>query len=288
MAADQRREDAGEPSPLEQGPPLPWWANSRIRLPSLLVCLGLAVIALLTSGTHIFSGSGGSANAAGASCVPKTPPLMSLPLSEIERLRNGLRAVMAPIARSRYAWGTVSVEQPWLDDTPQRLAGSRLADGLWPASYEMRSWAANPRLAMRGDDIAADAFMFARPDEAQRFFMQASEVGCHRHGGAWSPLQPPRARDLLWINPDDVLEEDVLLLRGRYVYRIAVVGPQSPPTLPPRPETRAAVATADALACALPDADCRPESRASRSGRRTRAGSPPGRVHSSSSVSSSE
>jgi hypothetical protein len=287
MAPDQRREDAGEPGALEQRTPLPWWANSRLRLSSLLLYLGLAVIGLLTSGTHILSGSGGSANASGT-CVPRTPPLVRVPLSEIERLRMALRVVMAPIARYRYAWGTVSVDQPWLDETPQSLAVSRLAGGLWPASYEMRSWAANPGLAMRGDDIGADAFMFAAPDEAQRFFMQASDVSCHRQGGAWSPLRPPRARELLWVNPDDVLEQDVLLQRGRYVYRIVVVGRQSPPALPARSETRAAVATADALACRLPDADCRPESRPSRSGRRARAGSPHGRVHSSSTVSSLE
>jgi len=210
---------------------------------------------------------------------------MNVSLSQVERLRRGLLAVMAPLARTRYAWGTVSVEQPWLDNTPQSLAASRLAGWLWPASYEMRSWVAHPRLGARGDDVAADAFMFAGSGQAQQFFMQAREAGCHRHRSTWSPLQPPRARDLLWINPDHFLEEDVLLLRGRYVYRIAVVGPQSPPALPARSETQAGVATANALACMLPDAGCRP---ASRSERRAGVSSQRGRVHSSSTVSSSE
>jgi hypothetical protein len=253
MAPDQRHGDAGERVSLEQDPPPPWWAKRRIRLPSLLACLVLAVFGLLGHDEHLLSAAGTAhATASAAVCVPATPPLMSVPWSGIQDLRRELLTVMAQQARSRYAWGAVSTADAWLDDVPSRLASSVLPDGLLPAGFEMRSWAVNPRLATRGDDVVADVFMFAGSEQALRFFTLASSVHCHRDGVAQGSSGTPQVRDLTWINPDAVPQEDAFLLRGRYVFRVGIVRPRNSLTA-----TAAGVSAANQLACALPHAGCR-------------------------------
>ncbi len=269
MAPDQRRADAGEPAALEREQPLPWWANGRIRLPSLLACLVLAVFALLAHDGHLLSaGASNQAGSAGegtisstgaarriaakAFCVPRTPPLMSVSWSEIRNLRRELLTVMAQQAQSRYAWGAVPTADAWRDDAPSRLASNVLPNGLLPASFEMRSWAVNPRLATLGDDVVADIFMFANSERARRFFTLASSVRCHRDGVARDSSRTPKVRDLTWVNPDAVPQEDAFLLRSRYVFRIGIVRPRNSLTA-----TAAGVSEANALACALPHGGCR-------------------------------
>ena len=209
---------------------------------------------LVTSGGRNLSTGNGGATAS-ASCVPTTPPLESVPLGTIADLRAELRTVMAPLALNPYAWGIVSPDGAWLDNTPLNLHASQLTDQRWPASYEIRSWTPDPQLAPRQDDVAADVFMFASPGQARRFFTEASGARCHRDGVERPTSRPPQGRDLTWVNPDGVAQDDVFLLRGRRVYRVTVVRPQVRMTT--APERQAGTALANGLACALPGAGCR-------------------------------
>jgi len=159
--------------------------------------------------------------------------------------------VMAPLSRSRYEWGTVPPEVVWTDNSPQSIGASE-ADGLWPASYEMRSWVTDPLLAPERDDIAADVFLFADSAHARRFFAEATASRCHRDSTEQPASEPPQARNLIWVNPDGPTEEDVFLLRGPLVYRIVDVRP----TTRFRAEQQPGVSRVNALACALADADC--------------------------------
>jgi hypothetical protein len=167
-------------------------------------------------------------------------------------LRASVLAVMAPLARSRYAFGSVSPEDAWSDELPQALS-SPSAGGSWPASYEMRSWVTDPQLAPQHDDIVADVFQFADREHARQFFAGASVARCHRKGTSPHASQPPQARDLVWINPDGVTQEDVFLLRGRRVYRVSNV---RPPAHPSSHQQQTGARRVDALACGLPDAQC--------------------------------
>lgn len=186
---------------------------------------------------------------------------MSVPLGTIADLGAELRTVMRLQASSLYAWGIISPDGAWLDNTPLNLRASELAHGLWPASYEMRTWSTDPWLAPRRDDVVADVFMFASPGQAGRFFTEASGTRCHRDGSERSTSRPLQGRDLTWVNPDGVAQEDVFLLRGARVYRVAVVRPRA--RLTGALERQAGAAIANALVCSLPSAGCRRSSAAS-------------------------
>ncbi len=255
MTYGRRRHDASESA--RTAPALvPWWLGRRVRLPVLLVCLGIAVFALLGSHNSILSRGSGSSAASPDWCVPVTPPpLRNVPWRQVEDLRASLLPVMAPLARSRYAWGIVSAEDVWTVNSPQSIRSSEM-DGLWPASYEMRSWAIDPQLAPEQDDIVADVFLFAASGQARRFFAEATGTRCHRDGTERPASQPPQARNLTWVNPDGPTQEDVFLLRGPRVYRIGDVRPRTHSSAEQRP----GVSRINALACALPGANC-PRSR---------------------------
>jgi hypothetical protein len=251
MTSAQRREDAAESTGKvpTQGP---GWLGKRVRLPVLVTCLGIAIFALLTSHSSILSPTSASSAAAPATCGPPTPPpLRKVSGRQLEALRASLLIVMARLSRSRYEWGTVSPEVAWTDNSPQSISASE-TDGLWPASYEMRSWVTDPLLAPERDDIAADVFLFADSAHARRFFAEATGTRCHRHGTEQPASEPPYARNLIWVNPDGVTQEDVLLLRGPRVYRIVDVRP----TTRSSAEQQAGVSRVNALACALADANC--------------------------------
>jgi hypothetical protein len=146
----------------------------------------------------------------------------------------------------------VSAEDVWSDDTPQSPRDSRLASGEFPASFEMRVWAERPR-SIAGFDIGADVFLFADPSHAHRFFEEATSTYCHRHGIALPASLPPRARNLIWDNPDGATQEDVFLLRGSQVYRVAAVLPDSGH---PAAMKRTGIATVNRLACRMAEAGC--------------------------------
>lgn len=240
----------------EQSAPGPrggWWTSARVRLSVLLLGLGLAVLALLSSGGFAGGGSAISAQTSLHQCVRPTPPrLARSDITGIASLRASLLAVMEPLAPKRYQFGVVYPEAVWSDESPQKLA-SAFAGGSWPASYEMRSWVVDPEGSSRYDDVAADDFEFAKPSDARQFFADASSTHCRSHGASHFVSQPAGSSNLVWLNPDKTMEYDVFMLRGSRVYRLVEVRPQEHPLAR---EERLLFARIDRLACGLPKAAC--------------------------------
>jgi hypothetical protein len=226
--------------------PSPWWAGSRARLSALLACLVLALLGLLHGRAGVFSAAG-EPSPSWRRCIPPVPPLATVDFPGLYSLRGSLLGVMSPLARVRYAAGIVSTEVAWSDNSPARLRSSRLEGGLWPASYEMRTWAGN------GEDIVADVFQFASAGQAQSFFERAASTHCHRAATEREASRPPRARNLVWVNPDGPTQEDVYMLRGTRVYRVGEVRVERQPA---GVEQQAGVSRVNTLACALPGAAC--------------------------------
>ena len=223
----------------------------------LLVCLGAAVVLLLGTRTSVLGAAGiGGGDAEGAWtsstwCAPRgLPAPADAGIEELVALRDGLLRVFALSGGRRYAAGIVTPEDMWSDGLPLRLRSSRLADGLWPAGYEMRWWT-------RDYDVGADVLVFGGSRQAREFFGEAASTGCHRDGVLWLALSPPGARNLAWVNPDRARQSDVFLLRGSRVYRIAVVRLQGAPVETAQAERRTGARLIDTLACVLPDAQCR-------------------------------
>ncbi|HXA55087.1 MAG TPA: hypothetical protein VNV37_09475 [Solirubrobacteraceae bacterium] len=234
-------------------PPMAWWALQRVRLATLLACLAAVIALLLGTRTSLLSvAETGGGNAQDATwCVPPGPPAPAgARVEELLALRAALLRVFARYAGSRYAAGIVTPEDMWSDELPQRLRATRLADGLWPAGYEMRWWT-------RDYDMAADALVFGGSRQAREFFAQAASTDCHRDGALWPALSPSQARNLAWVNPDHAKQVDVFLLRGSHVYRIVAVRLEGAPTQTAPAERQVSARLLDALACVLPDAQCR-------------------------------
>jgi hypothetical protein len=215
----------------------------------LLACLGAAVVALLASRTSLLGavgiGAGGSAAAASTWCVPNgLPEVARADVDELLELRAEVSAASPRVAR-RYGRGIALPEDVWSDDEPRTLRATRSAGGRWPAGYEMRWWT-------RDYDAVADVFVFAGPRGAREFFDLAASSHCHRDSAPRSTALPPDARELAWTNPDDAEQEDVFLLRGRRVYRVAAVRLRRTPSVTRRIDFE----LVDAMACALPGADC--------------------------------
>jgi hypothetical protein len=238
-------------------PPAAWWAAQRVRLAVLLTCLGATVVLLLGTRTSLLGAAeSGGGNAQGAwtasmRCAPHgLPAPADAGIEELVALRDGLLRVFARDGGRRYAAGIVTPEDMWSDDLPLRLRASRLADGLWPAGYEMRWWT-------RDYDVGVDVLVFGGARQAHELFGDAASTDCHRDGVLWSALSPPGARNLAWVNPDRARQSDVFLLRGSRVYRIVVVRLQGAPVQIAQVERRTGARLIDALACVLPDAQCR-------------------------------
>jgi hypothetical protein len=218
--------------------------------------LGASVVLLLGTRTSLLSAvgiGGGDAQGASSSSTWCAPPGLPAPadvdLEELVALRAGLLRVFELYGGRWYAGGIATPEDMWSDDLPLRPRSSRLADGLWPAGYEMRWWT-------RDYDVGADALMFGGSRQAYGFFQEAASTDCHRDGVLWPAFSPPRARNLAWVNPDGARQSDVFLLRGSRVYRIVVVRLQGAPAETVQEERRTAASLLDALACILPDAWC--------------------------------
>ena len=215
----------------------------------LLACLSAAVAALLASRSSLLGavgiGAGGSAAAASTWCVPNgLPEVARADVDELLELRADVSAAALRSGR-RYAAGIARPGDVWSDDEPQTLRATRIAGGRWPAAYEMRWWTPDY-------DAVADVFAFAGTSPARRFFDLAASPRCHRDSGPRATALPLAARELAWTNPDDAAQEDVFLLRGRRVYRIAAVRLRRTPLVTRRVDFE----FADAMACALPGADC--------------------------------
>lgn len=229
--------------------PLPWWAERGVRLVVLLACLGGAILALLASRTSLLGALGidgnGSTAAASTWCVPRgLPEVAEADLDGLLELRADVSAA-TPRSGRRYAAGIVLPEDLWSDDEPRTLRATRSVGGRWPAGYERRWWTPDY-------DVVADVLVFARARQARRLYESAASPRCHRGGAPRAPTLPPDARGLAWTNPDGAEQEDVFLLRGRRVYRVAAV--RLARTAPV--SRRADFEFVESMACALPGAGC--------------------------------
>jgi uncharacterized RDD family membrane protein YckC len=235
------------------GKPLatPRWMLPAATLVATLVSVALILTAVRLASPH--KSPGAEARAAGAQgapswCVPDALPMpVRVDLQELRRLRRSLLDVVAYVGSPRYAWGVVGAENMWSDDSPQRLIASRSANGLYPAGYETRQWAAN------GDDVVTDVLLFADARTASSFFAEAAGAHCRRGAARRTVAAPGRAANLTWVNPDGFRQEDVFLLRDRRVYRIADVRARGAEGA----EQQAGLRVVDTLACLLPQAGCR-------------------------------
>jgi hypothetical protein len=234
------------PAPPEHPRRNTLWTKPAVRLAVLVACL----VALIGVAVARFSGSEPSARGA-SSCLPsRLPSVPEIGPARLLALRASLMQVVARAGGRRYAGGIAVPLAFWSDEPPHTIGASRAAGGRWPASYEIRQWSG------AGDNVATDAFEFADAQQAQRFFAYAGASRCHRAGRSASALAPPNAQILTWMNPDNAAQSDVLLLRGARVYRVAVVRGNDLPALPAARAAKLTVATADRLACELPDAGC--------------------------------
>jgi hypothetical protein len=220
----------------------------------LLVCLLVAIVSLLGTRTSLLDtvGINGSESARGAStwCAPRgLPTLASTDRRDLLQLREGLLRVFAVTRGSGYSGGVIAPEDMWSDNSPLGSRASRLADGRWPAGYEVRWWT-------RYYDLVADVLVFGTPRQALAFFGQAAGTDCHRDGVRQPAPWPSQARNLAWVNPDHASQNDAFLLRGRRVYRVAAVRLNDAPKETARVQRRVGTKLVDLLACILPGADC--------------------------------
>lgn len=240
--------------PDRETPPAARPTHRRVRLTGLLVCLLVAIVSLLGTRTTLLDtvGIGGNGSAQGAStwCAPRgLPTPASTDRHDLIQLRDGLLRAFAVTRGRGYSGGVIAPEDMWSDNLPLGARASRLAGGRWPAGYEVRWWT-------RYYDLAADVLVFGTPHRALAFFRQAASTDCHRDGAQQRAPWPPEARNLAWLNPDHAAQNDVFLLRGRRVYRVAAVRLDDAPEETARVQRRIGAKLADTLACVLPGADC--------------------------------
>jgi hypothetical protein len=231
----------------------------------LLLCMGVSVAGLLVRGelTSRLEPRGGDSAASAAASAPsacepgRLPQLASVTAGQLAALRADAEAAIAPAHGYRYEWGTISPNDVWSDNAPERgaLEASRAARG--PGGFEVREWAPDPQWSSSyRDDIVADAFLFVTARQAQRFFNEASRASCRSSADARAAREPAHARTLSWVNPDGEREEDLYMLSGRLVYRLADVRPQNHQPPPSRAEVDEGLATVEALACGLSRMGC--------------------------------
>jgi hypothetical protein len=225
-------------------------AHKRVRLAVLLTCLGALVLYALATRTDLLHGDEGVAQGSAVTglgvCSGRTPSVVNVGLWQLAELRASLLQVSVLIGGRRYAEGAVSGENAWSDEPPQSVGSSAAS---LSGGYEVRWWASN------GDDVVADVFQFAGPRQARGFFRSATNPRCRYSGTVSVPPWLLVARNLVWVNPDRFTQEDVYVVRGSRVYRIADVRARNGRR--PRLERRIAFLIVDSLACILPEADCR-------------------------------
>lgn len=235
------------------------WSALRL-LGALLLLLGL-IVYLLLSHTGAFGTAGNRQHAdapqLARGCPTRgAPAVLRVPPSRLRRLRLDVHSpIRAQRARRLYERGTVTAENAWSDGNPTPGATLEPESERVPAGYEMRWWLGS------GDDIASDVFVFATGRAAGEFFARASSRRCRADGRSKRAPSPRGARDLAWRNPDGVVENDVYLLRGMRVYRLADVRPDATATQSKR-ERDAAFSLVNAMACGFPRGGCEARARA--------------------------
>jgi hypothetical protein len=156
---------------------------------------------------------------AGSSCPSeKAPALREVSLNRMAELREGISAqAIFGVDLDPYEQGLVDPGMAWTDQEPsmQPLVGSK---GRVPAGYEIRWWAPT------GHNVTAAVMLFADPSSARSFVALASSTRCRSAStSAAAPL--PTGRNLEWRNPYGYVQQDLFLVRGSRVYRLAVVPP---------------------------------------------------------------
>jgi hypothetical protein len=228
----------------------------------LLTCLLAALIALLGSRTDWFGfHSGATAQAQftaggllGQGCPgSEAPAVTNVRASQPSKLRAELAPIMPAHVGSIYEAGSIATSNLWTDDEPPSAPAHA---GTTAAAYELRWWA----LDRDGgeSDVGADVLEFSSTSQARHTLALASDTRCRRDAATRAAPFPTGGRELVWLNPDRAWERDVMFVRGRRLYRIADVPPNllGSERMPGRPERLQAGTTADALACALPQAGC--------------------------------
>ncbi len=223
-----------------------------LRLPVLLACLLAATIVLLHE-RGVLWGSTPSAQAGVVQGCDGRRAAQAAPLAagELARLREQALAPLPP-ADGAYEQGLVGSENLWSDDRP---APATHATAGTPAGYEARWWALDAE--GRRDDVVVDVLRYADARAARQALALAADARCRRDGSARAATLPAGARLLSWVNPDGAYQQDTLLARGSFLYRVA----DAPPTVESdaaqwaRERARVTSAT-QALACALPRAAC--------------------------------
>ena len=170
--------------------------------------------------TSVFGTTGATAGG-GAGLVANCPSQSVPSVEDVSRatlrgLREDLRGVMFGRERRLYEQGVASSSDAWSDSEPGKHT-SLPKSASDPGGYEMRWWSAG------NDDVVADVFVFADTSWARDFFERASSTRCRTASMALATSSPPGERNLVWRNPDNLAQEDVYLLRGQRVYRVAVV-----------------------------------------------------------------
>ncbi len=257
----------GDPDPFgtqpafEGVPGEPVSRGSRPLKPHLLIgCLLLSILALAGVRTGWFGpGSAGARTALyelPAACPSHTAPeVRSVADSDLAALRRRIASVAPAPVGQVYAAGSIASADLWSDDLP---LGPQAPSARVPAGYELRWWA----LDRDGgeDDIVADVLQFANVYQAQQVLALVTDPRCHRAAAVLTPRAPAGARDVLWINPDKAPEWDAVFVRGDLLYRVVDVPPEYLLTTTGRHhdalERRWVAATVNALACALPLANC--------------------------------
>jgi hypothetical protein len=235
------RPDLSKPLPGRSG----WRASQRIRLALLLTCC--AALALWLA----FARTGALGHAAAGVLCPAAgaPRVVQVTAAELGELRASVARALPDRIGRLYEEGTAEGADFWSDDSPSpppAIAATPRSGG-----YELRWWAPNR------DDVVADVLLFRDPAQAREFLAHAASPRCRagiaRAAGArW----PSGARNLRWVNPDAFAQADVMFVRGRRVYRVAVVQPGRAARAPTTADLRRAFRAVDTLACLLPAAAC--------------------------------
>jgi hypothetical protein len=187
-------------------------------------------------------------------CVPSgLPEPAKVDFEQVRGLRASLGGVIVHAAGGRLAEGIALPSDMWSDDAPQAPSAVVPEHGLWPAGYEIR-WRTRRYI------VAADVLLFAEAHTAHDFFEAAAGTNCHREASESLASAPPQARNLTWTNPDGFEQNDVFLLRGLRVYRVADVLDEQAIPLSLQGEAE----VIDATACRLPAAGCPASVRAGR------------------------
>lgn len=179
---------------------------------------------------------------------------MTRPAAAVEAMGRQLQPLMPARIGRAYSEGTIATSNLWTDDEPVHLASG--SSQTAPAAYEIRWWAVD-RYGTQ-DDVVADVLEYSTEARAREALTRASSPRCRSRATARLALRPPGAASLFWVNPDRAQEWDVLLARGRRLYRVVDAPPQlgeaGASRNPLSPERMAR--TVEALACRLPGGAC--------------------------------